>query len=217
LIVLLGIASGVLLIAAVNTYISRQRKSDRLAKYNDVKGVVEVQLASIAKDAGPLISQQVTKGTILSIVGDGYYADSPKSSIWLEYLEAWLKAGAIINYILINPNRSSFDALENVLSEKHITLNLYVVVSGLGTKRFDDIATLFHTLHPTLIENQNGNGMWLEYNHPRNTCHSYGNIFVPPVAMTGENEILFQSYKKYISEIIAEVPKNSFPTVAKAA
>lgn len=212
-----GALFGLAIVLILNFLSAREKRQAKLRKYENVGGPIEVPVATIAKDLGPIFEPYVVKGTIIHIVGDGYYAYSPNQKYWLTCLNNWLSAGAEIKYILVDAEPEAISSLAPVRSRFADQFTVHCVSRNSENVRLANLARLFETLHPVLIETPAGNGMWLERFHPRSSCHSYHNRFVPPGKLQGEDLEAYRTYESYIAEILRQAPNDCYSGIVNQA
>ncbi len=183
---------------------------------------------TISFDLVPLINKLRLDGAIIRILGDdGAYLAYERSlsnlifhpirtlkSIYFQFsIGRWLKRGASVHYLFLNPTASQELRLKKLtaqLGEKFIVTKLGDVADQ-DREKVKRILERFETLHPTLIETNEGNAFWVEYHHPKESTIAYATKFVSPRAIQkpAENEefevynLQFEALKPYELPIAA--------------
>lgn len=205
----IGLVIGVIVILYVNARSAKRKEVDRLSQYEDMSQPISIPTATIAKDLKPLFENIVCRGTLIEIVGDGFYSHSPNKKYWKKCLKSWLDAGAAIDYFLIDPQPNSVSELINIFEDVDGEARIFVVDTTSVVGEISEIAALFQTLHPVLVRNSSEVWVWLERYHPRNSCYSYGNLFLPPNSeLTVKKHRLYAGYLKTFRRHITPVFSN---------
>ncbi|MDA4844752.1 hypothetical protein [Hoeflea poritis] len=201
-----GILIGLVVLLTINTISAKQKKKDKIKRYKNITDPIDVPVATIAKDLGPLFEKYISDGTKIDIVGDGYYAYSTNEKIWMKCLRGWLSRGISISYILIEADKAALSALHPLMAEYGDKFLVYELRKTHADEKIGKIADLFFTMHPVLISTDLGQGMWLEKYHPRHSCHAYNNRFVPPGKLADgdlDMHTKFKEYLEYAKRIVA--------------
>jgi hypothetical protein len=137
--------------------------------------------ATIAYNAGPLIDRYVGPETRLSIIGGDGLPIYRDHYVWERYLKAWLKKGASIRYVLLQPAPAAIEKLSELRDscQRPDQMSIYVIdwqrVEFLDRDRLERMKT-FHFLvgeSPKLL--------WIEREHKPGTVTATDCEFVPPI------------------------------------
>lgn len=167
----------------------RMRRPDRSVK---------LPAATVARDMAPRISPLMKVGTKISIIGyDGSYAKYDNGKYWVDALNSWLKSGAAVNYILLNPDKFALTTLGSI--QKKFPKQMHIkIVEFNRTKKTKQAAALiksFETFHPTLIQGPNFRAMWIEHFHPIGGRVAFNVEYVSP--NDAKSDIRFGKFEKY--------------------
>lgn len=203
---LMGTITGVLFIFLCNAGSAKYKKWKKIDEYRHINGVTEIAVATVAKNLLPIFKPHISSGDHVYMVGDGYYAKSNSKSHWRKCLHDWFSQNVTFHYILINPVPGAKDALISMCDRCCKTRDQVFITILKTEEQTEDarkIANLFSTLHPTILRKEDARkGMWLEYNHPKNSVVSYRNLFVPPTSEPGKNLDKVNMYSDYIDILI---------------
>lgn len=160
---------------------------------------------TISFDLVPMINKLRLDGATIRILGDdGAYLAYERSfvnmlfhpirtlkSLYFEFsISRWLSKGASVHYLFLNPTASQELRLKKLTAR----LGAKFQVTKLGDiadkdkEKVKKILERFETLHPTLIETNDGNAFWVEYHHPKESTIAYATKFVSPLAINKSSE-----------------------------
>lgn len=190
----------------------KQRKQKvrkiRLADYNSSGTLASAYAAS---DLVPWVlgMDDLRGGRIQVLGGDGTYINQEKGFVWSDGLEAWLKEGLDVDYILLNidePTREQYRHLLNKLNGGD-NARLRVIVAQKPNGGYPEgvrgTEEDLRTCHPTLLygSDQGRRAMWIEGDHQPNSEYAYDVSYVPPNAMNDERKREFMHYESQVEAI----------------
>jgi hypothetical protein len=140
------------------------------------------------------------QGNLTVVGGDGAYFALANGPRLAELVKKIAGQGAAVKYLLIAPTIDTEFAIEKLGLFSAPGVEFFVLGDTALESGNQEIARRFQTTHPTLFENSDGKGLWLERNHPRNSRHAYGVSYVPPGLLSGS---LMSEHSKFEEEISA--------------
>jgi hypothetical protein len=146
----------------------------------------------------PRIDPFVRLGSLLYIIGnDGTYIRKSRGLKWLAQLEAWVKRGCTISYVLTNADVRSLGLLRSLHDRYPSKFLLYApVLNDSLPSELCKLAKQYETFHPILLENLDGTrAMWIEHYHPKDSELAFKVEFVAPREARMDNE-RFELYKR---------------------
>lgn len=208
---LLVLVAGVWIGNRLDTRQKQQKQDMRKARLANYDSGGELASAYAASDLVPWVlgMDGLSGGRIQVLGGDGTYINQEKGAVWSDGLDAWLKEGLNVDYILLEIDEhthAQYTRLSKELNGRHEARFRVIVArepSGGYPKDVKGTEEDLHTCHPTLLygSDNSGRAMWIEGDHQPNSEYAYDVRYVPPKAMNDEWQREFMHYESQIEKI----------------
>jgi len=183
-------------------YLKFVRRMDLLRPFRPISrmSVTHLSAATISRDLLPRFNPHVSKDTVIKVVGgDGVYVSGPHGLNWRRGLNTWLRKGAIVEIVLVDPTDEVWAAYSK-LSACSDRLRLYRISDK--KERHASLVRKYRTFHPTILRSAEVKLLWLENFHPPG-CHTAYDIEYYSSVLGTLNEEDFGEYQRQIDELIA--------------
>ena len=148
--------------------------------------------------------KDVTANTLILIGGERF--DVSPTDRWVERVKAWLKQGATIKHIIVEPSKLSQERIEELrsLSPKFQSYNI-LDRTILKQPEDQEYAQYLINSHTTIWINPDNKFMWMESNHPPERSTAYNCEFVSKKRAQDDRRVKLHQER---IEALVEIGKN---------
>lgn len=189
----------------------KRRQNMRKSRLRDYSSHGRLSSAYAASDLVPwVLGMDNLHGCRIQVLGgDGTYINQKSGSVWSDGLQAWIKEGVDVDYILLGIDKSTRKRYLNLMTELNGNgqTHLRVKVARMPDGGYPDAVKKtredLRTCHPTLLygSDLSKRAMWIEGDHPPNSEFAYDVWYVPPNAMDDECKNEFEHYERQVETI----------------